>query len=136
MSYDVMFGVQTVCANNDGERFVVVHMPEYDSPTYNLRQMFVACMDWDYVQGEWNPMSEVLPKIEHGIRELAGHPEKYEQYSPPNGWGTLNGALECLRNWRSELVGGDDPMLGDGVERFPFDLVTYRWPLEALGFRW
>ena len=136
MSYDIRFGVQTVCANNDGERFVVVHMPEYDSPTYNLSDMFRACMDWDYDQGEWYPMAEVLPRIERGIRELATNAAEYEQYNPPNGWGTLKGALECLRNWRSELVGGDDPLLGDGNERFLFDMVTYMWPLDALWFRW
>ena len=33
MSYDVRFGVQTVCENNDGERFVKVRKPELDNPT-------------------------------------------------------------------------------------------------------
>ena len=136
MSYDIRFGVQTVCANNDGEHFVVVREPEYDCPTYNLSKMFRACMDWDYDQGEWYPMVEVLPKIEHGIRELANNSAEYEQYNPPNGWGTLKGALECLRNWRSELVDDGDPILSDGKERFSFDMVTYYWPLEALWFRW
>ena len=136
MSYDVRFGVQTVCENNDGERFVIVHRPELDSPTYNLRDMFVACMDWDYEQGKWYPMTEVLPKIERGIRELAEHPERYERYNPPNGWGSLKGALECLRNWRAEVVADDDPVLGDGKEHFEFELVTYMWPIDALWFRW
>lgn len=136
MSYDIRFGVQTVCENNDGERFVVVRTPELDCPTYNLRDMFVACMDWDYEQGKWYPMTEALPKIERGIRELAEHPEKYDRYNPPNGWGNLNGALECLRNWRAEFVADDDPVLGDGKEHFEFELVTYMWPLEALWFRW
>ena len=100
MSYDVRFGVQTVCENNDGERFVIVH------------------------------------KIERGIRELAEHPERYERYNPPNGWGSLKGALECLRNWRAEVVADDDPVLGDGKEHFEFELVTYMWPIDALWFRW
>lgn len=136
MSYDVRFGVQTVCENNDGERFVKVHRPELDSPTYNLRKMFVACMDWDYEQGKWYPMTEVLPKIERGIRELVEHPEKYERYNPSNGWGNLNDALNCLRNWRSEVVADDDPVLCDGKEHLSFELATYMWPLEALWFRW
>lgn len=136
MSYDVRFGVQTVCENNDGERFVKVHRPELDNPTYNLRKMFVACMDWDYEQCKWYPMTEVLPKIERGIRELVEHPEKYEQYNPPNGWGNLAGALDCLRNWRSEVVDDDDPVLCDGKEHLSFELATYMWPLEALWFRW
>ena len=136
MSYDVRFGVQTVCENNDGERFVEVGVPELDSPTYNLREMFVACMDWDYEQGKWYPMTEVLPKIERGIRELHQHPEKYEQYNPSNGWGNLKDALNYLRNWRSEVVADDDPVLGDGKKHFSFELETYMWPLEALWFRW
>lgn len=136
MSYDIRFGVQTVCENNDGERFVVVHVPEYDNPTYNLSDMFRACMDWDYDQGEWYPMTEVLPRIERGIRELVGNRSKYERYNPPNGWGDLDGALRCLRNWRSSLVNDDDPVLGDGTARFDWDMATYMWPLETLWFRW
>lgn len=136
MSYDIRFGVQTVCENNDGERFVVVHVPEYDNPTYNLSDMFRACMDWDYDQGEWYPMTEVLPRIERGIRELVGNRSKYERYNPPNGWGDLDGALRCLRNWRTELVGDNDPVLGDGTGRFGWGTATYMWPLETLWFRW
>lgn len=136
MSYDIRFGVQTVMPNNDGESFVVVHVPEYDSPTYNLRDMFVACMDWDYEQGKWYPMAEVLPKVERGIRELVNHPEEYEKYNPPNGWGSMKGALECLRNCRSEVLGGGHLLYGDGKERFAWDLATYMWPIEALWWRW
>lgn len=136
MSYDIRFGVQTVCENNDGERFAVVHVPEYDNPTYNLSDMFRACMDWDYDQGEWYPMTEVLPRIERGIRELVGNRSEYERYNPPNGWGDLDGALRCLRNWRSALVNDDDPVLGDGAGRFEWEMATYMWPLETLWFRW
>ena len=67
MSYDIRFGVQTVMPDNEGESFVVIGMPEYDSPTYNLRDMFVACMGWDYetseevdghIRAKWHPRSE------------------------------------------------------------------------------
>lgn len=50
MSYDIRFGVKV--DGMDGY-IAVIDMPEYDSPTYNLRDMFVACMDWDYSQGKW-----------------------------------------------------------------------------------
>lgn len=126
MSYDIRFGVQTVEANNDGENMCIVGAPELDSPTYNLRPMFVACMDWEYEQGKWYPMTEVLPKIEHGIDELTKHRKKYEKYNSPNGWGTLDGARECLENWK-------DAVTSDGWD---YDKPIHLWPVETLWFRW
>ena len=96
MSYDLSVGVK---AEGCGA-YVDVRSPEYDSPTYNLRDMFVACMDWDYEQRVVYSAADALPKIERGISELRGHPEKYEKYAPENGWGTLEDALEALESWR------------------------------------
>ena len=53
MSYDIRICVKTEMPNKWGNQFVVIDSPEYDSPTYNLRDMFVACMEWDYNQGEF-----------------------------------------------------------------------------------
>lgn len=125
MSYDIRWCVETVRENNDGNRFVVVHYPEYDSPTYNYRKMFVACMDWDYRQGEYYPMTEVLPKLRYGLEQLVEHPEKYRQYEPANGWGTLNGAIRCIESWIDELTNDDN-----------WDSVCHYWPLDALWWRW
>ena len=47
MSYDIRIAVKL----DKIDKFVNIGVPEYDSPTYNLRDMFVACMDWDYNQG-------------------------------------------------------------------------------------
>lgn len=125
MSYDICWCVETVKENNDGERFVVVHAPVYDSPTYNYRPMFVACMGWNYKQGEYYPMTEVLPKLRHGLAQLTEHPELYRQYEPENGWGTLEGAIRCIGSWIDELTNKDD-----------WDSVCHRWPLGALWWRW
>ena len=125
MSYDIRWCVETVRANNDGEKYVVVHAPEYDSPTYNYRKMFVACMDWDYDQGEYYPMLDVLPKLRHGLAQLIEHPELYRQYEPENGWGTLSGAVRCLTNWIDELTNDDK-----------WNCVQHDWPLDALWWRW
>ena len=124
MSYDIRYGVESRYPDLSGDSMVVIGAPEYDSPTYNLREMFVACMDWDYKQGFWYPMAEVLPKIERGVRELTEHRERYLRYNPPNGWGSLDGALECLRNWHQELADPD------------FWGVTRDWPIEHLWWRW
>lgn len=96
MSYDIRFGVKVAGAPEDC--FAVIGEPEYGSPTYNLRDIFVKSMDWDYKQGEWYPITEVMPKIQRGITELKMYPEKYKKLEPENGWGTIGSALRCLRS--------------------------------------
>lgn len=76
MSYDIRFGVKVAGAPDNC--FAVIGCPEYDSPTYNLRDIFVRSMDWNYHQGEWYSITDVLPKIQKGIDELTQHPEKYK----------------------------------------------------------
>lgn len=123
MSYDVRFAVETVKPNKHGERFAVVLVPEYDSPTYNLATMFRKSMGWDYEQGKWYPFDVFMPAIERGIHELTFNPEKYERYNPPNGWGTLEGALEALRNWYHELTDR-----WDGIQN--------TWDLKDIWMEW
>lgn len=86
MSYDIRIGVKVEGA----DCFAVVAEPEYASPTYNLRDMFVACMDWDYNQGEWYRCTEALPKLERGLHELTFNRKKYTQFNPSNGWGSTD----------------------------------------------
>ena len=122
MSYDVRFGVETKMPNRWGEHFAIVEVPSMDSPTYNYSKLFRACMDWDYEQDVWYPMSEVVPRIERGIHELSFNREQYFDLEPENGWGTLEGALNCLRDWYDNLT-----------DRWG---VTHTWPIESLWFRW
>lgn len=102
MSYDLRLAVKV-----DGveDCYAVIAEPEYHSPTYNLGTMFRACTGWNYNQGEWYKVSEVLPLIEHGIHELTFNRKEYEKYNPPNGWGNIDSALlalnslvECIAN--------------------------------------
>ena len=123
MSYDLQFGVETVHENNDGEKFVWIAEPEYCNPTYNLRDIFVHSMDWDYKQGEWYRLEEVLPKIERGIDELTNNPAAYEKYLPSNGWGTIESAIKTLRSilyWVAQ--NNENPCRA--------------WDTDALWFRW
>ena len=64
MSYDIRFGVEVKDANG---LIAEIGCPEYDQPTYNLADMFRKCTGWNYVQGEWYKVPDVLPLIEHGI---------------------------------------------------------------------
>lgn len=122
MSYDIRFGVKV--DGMDGY-VATIDEPEYSSPTYNLRDMFVACMDWDYSQGEWYNCAEVIPKFERGVHELRFNMAKYKKYNSPNGWGTVSSALEALESVlrkAKELTGGE-----------------WSWneiPLEHLWIRW
>ena len=122
MSYDIRFGVKV--EGMDGY-IATIDEPEYSSPTYNLREMFVACMDWDYEQGEWYNCADVFQKIRHGQEELTLYPQKYKKYNAPNGWGTVSSAKECLDSLVAkigEIVSGD-----------------WSWneiPLEHLWMRW
>ena len=122
MSYDIRFGVKVAGAPSDC--YAVIGRPEHDSPTYNLRDMFVACMDWDYHQGEWYPLMEVLPKIEKGVHELTFNRKKYLKYNPPNGWGDVDSALKALQSiieyWKEESAWGWN---GD----IPKDCIYMRW---------
>lgn len=100
MSYDLRLAVKV----EDTDIFAVIAEPERHSPTYNLGDMFRACTGWDFEQGEFYRVSEVLPKIEHGISELKFNRKAYVKYEPDNGWGTTGSAiaaleslLECIR---------------------------------------
>ena len=67
MSYDIRIGVRVEGAPGC---YAVIAEPEYSSPTYNIGDMFRACTGWNFEQGEWYKVSEVLPLIQHGISEL------------------------------------------------------------------
>ncbi len=122
MSYDIRIGVQTVHQSRWGESFAVVHVPEMDSPTYNVGNIFRKVMGWDFRQGMWYPLTEVIEHIDHGIRELRGNFDAYRHMEPENKWGTVETVWECLTSWRAEL---EDPYG-----------VTGDWAPEHLWWRW
>ena len=51
MSYDIRIAVETVYPDRYGEKMAVVHVPDLDSPTYNVGNIFRKVMDWDFKQG-------------------------------------------------------------------------------------
>ena len=95
MSYDLRVSVKV----EGCDKYADIGYPEYDHPTYNLRDMFEACMNWDYSQGEYYPCAEYVSKIERGITELKFHRENYVKYNPSNGWGSIDSALKALESW-------------------------------------
>ena len=123
MSYDLCLGVKAAGAE---DLYVVIDHPEYDSPTYNLGKMFRACTGWDFDQGEWYRVSDVLPLIQRGISELKFHPSKYKQYNAPNGWGDTSSALTALESLAECIAHNSDESdyAWNGV---PLDLMYVRW---------
>lgn len=115
MSYDLRIMVKV----EGCDKYAVIGYPEYDSPTYNLTKMFKECMDWDFEQSVNYPAQVALKHIDNGIMELSGHPEKYEQYNPPNGWGSLEGALKALESARKCIF--------EYAEEYPIECLYFRW---------
>lgn len=123
MSYDIRLGVKV-----DGAKdlYAVVDEPELASPTYNLGQMFRKCTGWNYEQGKWYKVSDVLPLIQHGIQELSYHPSVYKKYNAPNGWGTLESALEALKSME-KCIRDNSEDASITWNEIPLDLMYIRW---------
>ena len=121
MSYDLRIGVKV----ENTDIIAVIDRPERDSPTYNLGKMFRACTGWDFSQSEWYKVSEVLPLIEHGVKELSINRAAYKQYDAPNGWGTTVTALEALKSLQDCIYG---IISGDrGWQQIPAEHLYVCW---------
>ena len=115
MSYDLRVAVKV----EGCDKYADIRSPEFDSPTYNLRDMFVACMNWDYEQGEYYLAEFGLGKILNGIKELTDNRKKYEKYNSPNGWGSIDDAIEALISWRDCIY--------ECNEEFPIECLYIAW---------
>ena len=122
MSYDIRFGVK-VAGAPEGV-YAGIGEPEYSSPTYNVSAIFRKSMGWDYEQGEWYPILEVMPKIERGIHELRFNAKEYKQYEPDNGWGSVGTALRAMQ---SILQWFDHDYINGWNGEIPMDCIYMRW---------
>lgn len=123
MSYDLRIGVKV---EGMGGYIATIDEPDCSSPTYNLRNMFVACIGWDYEQGEWYKVTDVLPMIQHGIEELTKRPSKYKKYNAPNGWGTVESALNALKSLY-ECILDNSADASETWNAIPLDMMYMRW---------
>ena len=122
MSYDIRFGVKVVGAPDDV--FAVIGRPDFDNPTYNIKEIFVKSMDWDYQQGEWYSMVEVLPKVQRGIHELIVHGKDYKKYEDDKGWGTVSTALDTLQSIQAWFA---DDFYSHWDTDIPLECIYMRW---------
>lgn len=122
MSYDIRFGVKVAGAPK--ETYAVIGKPELSSPTYNNSKIFRKSMDWDYRQGEWYKLTDIIPNIERGIHELWFNKEAYRNLKPDNHWGGIESSLEALQsimNWITR------DMQWSWNSELPMDCVYMRW---------
>ena len=125
MSYDIRIAVKVAGADED--LYAVIAQPEFSSPTYNLRDMFVACMDWDYDQGKWYKVTDVYQKIVRGILNLRGNERQFMKYNPPNGWGDTQSALRALESLKECIDDIDNPEGWYGWNTIPKGLLYMSW---------
>lgn len=116
MSYDIEIGVRIY----DTDLYACIAEPEYANPTYNLGQMFRAATGWNFEQGKWYRCEDVINNIQQGIDELRIRQSKYKTLEPKNGWGTIQGARECLESMR-------DCIYEQAEEYIPIEHLWVRW---------
>ena len=116
MSYDLELGIKPEGHN----KIVCIATPELDSPTYNLREMFVAATHWDFEQRKWYKLSDVYLNIAEGIANLKLQPDRYKHLEPENGWGDIQSAINTLESLMNKIE----------------ELVEIGTPLEVLLVRW
>ena len=115
MSYDLRISVRV----HGTDLHAVIATPEYDNPTYNLGKMFRSATGWDFKQSEWYSCEKIFDNISNGIRELNEHPEKYKEFEPDNGWGTVESALRDLKSLKNCIC--------EQMEEIPLEHLYVAW---------
>lgn len=126
MSYDLRIAVKVAGAEKTNE-YAVIAEPGWNSPTYNLGEMFRACTGWDFKQGEFYKVSDVYQNIVRGIINLTEHEEEFEKYNSPNGWGTTQSALSTLKSLKWCIDNIENPNSWVGWNTFPKELLYVAW---------
>lgn len=109
MSYDIAFRVKAEGA----DRWLEVGDCDANI-TWNVREIITRSTGLAWRNEENNGLcSEVIPRIEAGLRELERFPERYRPYEAENGWGTVEGTRHFFRRILSawEKLKRDDPEL-------------------------
>lgn len=99
MSYDIGFKVKV-----EGVDYWVEPMDCCANVTWNIREMIEKSTGLPWLNEDNNGLCiDVIPHIEHGIKELTERTDKYKKYEAKNGWGTVESALsffqQILRDW-------------------------------------
>lgn len=110
MSYDIGFKVKI-----EGVDYWVEPMGCDANVTWNVREIIERSTGLDWLNEANNGLcTDVIPYIEHGVKELTEHPDKYRKYESKNRWGTVSSTLmffqtilqdwERFKSWYPELA--------------------------------
>lgn len=124
MSYDIRFAVKVA---DHEDLYAVIGEPERHSPTYNIGNMLRKCMDWDFHQGEWYQVTEIIPKIERGIHELTFNKTQYICMEPEDKWGSCESALNALKSIMSWLTDDWNGIKGSWNADIPLECIYMTW---------
>ena len=124
MSYDIRFAVKV---DGHPDLYAVIGEPEYSSPTYNVADILRQSTGWDYKQGEWYKMTDVIPLIEHGIHELSFNPHMYKALEPDNGYGNVGTALQALRSIIGWFTSEWNGLKGSWNSDIPLECIYMSW---------
>lgn len=92
MSYDVYVGCHSCGAD-------LIRPHGHNNLTSNLAEM------WNQAGAPLRDMggmlaSDAIPKLQRAIDNLKNYPEEYQRYTPSNGWGTYEQAVQFLESIR------------------------------------
>lgn len=88
--------------------------------THNLGEMadHIPVRDTNLYMVCWRPeeiglktVGDILPLLIEGIHYMIGHRKELEQYNSPNGWGTYNGFMRFLLNYKQACEDNDPECL-------------------------
>ena len=124
MSYDIRFAVKVADTEN---MYAVIGEPENHSPTYNIGKLWRKAMDFDFEQGRWYPVAELIPHFERGIHELTFNAVAYRALEPENGWGNSGTALRAMQSIIGWLTDDWNGLRGGWNADSPIECIYMSW---------
>lgn len=80
--------------------------------TYNVGTLIRKSTNWDLKNGVGEKLTDLIPKLLVGIRELTLNEKEYQQYEPANGWGNIEGVINLYENiikaWKELKEGSEE----------------------------
>ena len=102
MSLDVYLGAHVDLGGSAPEWLTVWEA----NITHNLGTMAcnasgrLYCAVWRPDEEGLKTAADVLPVLVDGIATLKAQPDRFRELNPPNGWGTYEGLVEFLEDYR------------------------------------
>lgn len=99
MSYDICLKAKI----GKSAKFVIM---DSFNITYNIRQILVKSSGYEKWSGNFEVSAkEIYLYFAKGLEELLENGEKYRQYEPSNGWGSVENVIEMYR-WFFDILNG------------------------------